>query len=198
MDARAFDALEELLRAERDRPFGNAQIGSDQINSDVSQGLQRAAENLLARAVQATVGGEPDRARHYVERAIELPFDEYEEVDTAWWATEMLIFTKVTDALEDGGEADTAWLDAAEKVLPGAQASASLVLRGSLAAIVHDYELAPRELRRCRSLADNADPNAWDEGSPAEPGDRIEAILAVVRLAVVYDAELARHRSPQS
>lgn len=49
-----------------------------------------------------------------------LSFDEHEEVAPSRQAASMLVFDKVTDALEACGEYDTSWLDSALTVLDGA------------------------------------------------------------------------------
>jgi len=44
----------------------------------VSEGLHTAGDNLLRKAARALSSGDEAQSRRYVERALDLPFDEHE------------------------------------------------------------------------------------------------------------------------
>ena len=191
MDAPARAAWVDLWRREAGRPLGDVTLSSNLINAEVSGGLQQAACNLMAKALRAATAGDDARARAYVERAVQLPFDQHEEVAPSWQAASGLIFDLVTDALEGCAESDASWLDAAIIVLDRADTQAAIALRATLAAIPQSYELTPGETRRLAAAAGDTHPDAWYDDEPTDHTEQVDAILAVLHAAVAYTSQLA-------
>jgi hypothetical protein len=65
-----------VLDRARQRPLADLMIASNHTLGPASSGLHEAADNLLRKAVGAVRDGDGTRARRFVERALELPFDE--------------------------------------------------------------------------------------------------------------------------
>ena len=128
------DTTSTYLAKESDRGLGDIAFFRHRAISPFSRASSEAARNLLHKAQRALDDDDTERARAYVTRAVQLPFDEAEEVPPVAWAAHMLLFTAVTDALEESDEDDTAWLDAALEVL----ASAGTVGRSAMASVLSD------------------------------------------------------------
>lgn len=97
------DALLDYLSERADAPFGDVEALSGRTLQPFSLALRQAAENLLFKARRALDDHDVDRAATWVDRAVELPFDEHEEVAPAAQAVHMDLFCAVTDAAERGG-----------------------------------------------------------------------------------------------
>jgi len=186
MDQQHLKGIDEWLRQDRDRPLAEVMRPSNLIGAEVSDGLQAAGTNLLEKALASVLAGEPDRARRYVERAVQLPFDEHEQVGTAWWAAAMLTHARLADDLESCEPGDDSWLTAAESALAGADPLAAQALKGALVAVADAYQLTGPERERCRVAARGCDPDSWDVIEPAEDDERVVAVLDVVELTAAY------------
>lgn len=181
--------LEEMRRCveqERARPLGMVREQSNRTMAPVSRGLRKACDNLLGKAGRAIYEGEEDRARRYVGRAVDLPFDEHEQVAPAWWAVEMMLFNAISDRLEVCSEDDDSWLTAAEQIMPRCDEAAAVALRASLAAIVEDRTLSDGEGARCRHLVGQATTEDWRRREPADRQEQVDDVLSVVRATVDY------------
>lgn len=110
--------VSDFFRTRAEHPFGDVQYVSGRTRAPFSKALLTAADNLLAKADRALTNGDPDRARHFVDRAAALNYDEHERTTPAAFAASMMLFTAVTDALERSREGDSRWLDAAVETLP--------------------------------------------------------------------------------
>ena len=196
MDVPTRDALVDLWWREVDRPLGDVTTPSNLIDAGVSHGLQQAARNLVAKALRAATAGDEARARAYLQRAVQLPFDQHEEVAPSWQAASGLIFDLVSGALECCAESDASWLDAAIIVLDGADTQAADALRATLAAIPESYQLTHAEARRLAAAAGDTNPNAWYDHEPTDHTEQIEAILAVLHAAVTYTSRLSSTPPP--
>jgi hypothetical protein len=186
MDSRQMHAVDEWLRRGQDRPLAEVIVPSNLIGAEVSEGLQEAARNLLTKALGAALAGDLHRARRYVERAVQLPYDEHEGVGTAWWAASMMIYERLGDDVESCEAGDDAWLTAAESVLVGADDLAAQALQGALAGLSDAYSLSRSQTERCRVAARGCDPDGWDVQEPADDDERVAAVLGVVTLAAAY------------
>ena len=186
MDQQHLKGIDEWLRQDRDRPLAEVMRPSNLIGAEVSDGLQAAGTNLLEKALASVLAGEPDRARRYVERAVQLLFDEHGQVGTAWWAAAMLTHARLADDLESCEPGDDSWLTAAESALAGADPLAAQALKGALVAVADAYQLTGPERERCRVAARGCDPDSWDVIEPAEDDERVVAVLDVVELTAAY------------
>lgn len=181
------EPLSELDRyfAERaNAPFGDLELASGRALQPFSIAGQRAASNLLVKASRALDSSDPGRARAYVDRAVRMPYDRHEESHPAAMEAHMALFCLVTDALEDSGKNDSAWLEAAIEVLSAADERGRCTMRDVLAAIDQDYELRRQESGALRSaIADiPVRPELRDlRLDPQELGDCVMSALAACR-----------------
>ncbi len=184
MDRDWAQAFDRIIDEPGSRPFGDAEFVSGRTLQRFSFAGQRAATNLLTKAIRALDTDESDRARRYVDRAVRLPYDRHEETEPVAMAVHMMLFCDVTDALEDSDEDDPAWLEAAIGVFSTTDESGRCTMRDVLAAIDQDYELHRRESAALRTaIADvPARPELRDlRLDPQEMGDCVMSVLAVCR-----------------
>lgn len=172
-------------------PFGDGDLRSGQTLQRFSIAGQEAASNLLNKARRALDDGDPERAREFVDRAAQLPYDKHEEAAPVAIAAHMDLFCLVTDTLERAETHDSRWLDCVLKVVATSDESTRCVMRGVLSAIDQDYQLNSREHAALRAAvaAIPKRPELRDlHLSTTELGDQIMSILAFCR---EYQAALA-------
>jgi hypothetical protein len=151
-------ALAEVLRHAADRPLGDIKLKSNVNERRFEQVPYRAADNLLDKAQRAIESGDRERARGYVERATRLPFDEHEQQHPGLNTAHMLLFSTVTDALEECEPSDSSWLDAALQVLPSCGEDARQDLLETLRTAAQDWGISAKEARRVREITAGVDP----------------------------------------
>ena len=158
------DAFESLVREGANRPLGDTDRVSGLTMQRFSQGGQRAAKNLLTKALRALDGGDETRARTFVERAARLPFDRHEEAVPAAVEAHMMLYMLVCDAMEASAEDDHRWLDAALHVLDEADADSRSQMADPLLTVAKEGQCTPEEQRRIRRATDGVAPapDAWD------------------------------------
>lgn len=184
MDDDTLGSLAKHFAMRADRPFGDIELVSGRTLQPFSIAGQQAATNLLDKASRALSNGDPDRARAFVDRATQLPFDEHEQALPVTIAVHMDLFGLVTDTLENSSADDSRWLDAAIDVLSTADEAGRCEMRDVLVAIDHDYQLERRERRSIRSaIAPIPDrPELRDQQlETPELRDCVMSILAVCR-----------------
>jgi hypothetical protein len=192
--------LAELVARMSDRGLGDIQLRSNLDVSARSLTTARAAKNLLAKARRDLATGQVERAGSYIDRALRLPYNESAEAPTAASEAHMILFTIVSEALEDGDEGDCTWLDAAEATLPLCGEHAREDLLQTLRTIDHDYRVTPPERRRIRAIAPSgAHTNGvrdvvHDRAGDDEATQRI-VITELLLATTVYEAELDRRRN---
>ncbi len=138
----------------KDRPLDAGVIAGNRGLQEVSRGLGEAADNLLRKALRAIEAGDEERARRLVDRACRLPWDEHEECYPAPWSAQMMLYTSVGDALEEAGEGESDWLDAALEILPELSEVGREHLATTLFGFVRQdavFHLAPAEQKRIRA-----------------------------------------------
>lgn len=178
------EALAEWYRKQSDRPLGDAQLASGRTLAPFSQALRSGAENLLVKAVEALDVGDDRRASDLIHRAVNLPYDDHEEAAPAAMAASHLLFTVVTNELEDSQDVDERWLDAALEVLDGADELVRPDVRDTLTAIAEDYDLTSRERRRLQAAVRDIEPapELMDQNlSATELAERVGGILRACR-----------------
>lgn len=195
VDDTTSDGLDAYLRAEQERPLGDVRLASGRSLQRFSSGLSDGATNLLVKAGRRLAAGDRATARGFVDRAVALPFDEHEEWRPAASSGEYLLFSAVTDALEESEADDSAWLDAALEVLAGAGPLAAPVLGEVLWSIPSSYELGKDEQRRLRAgIADVpwrgelVDQDLTDE-------ELTQTLLEVLETHNAYQAAIAARRA---
>lgn len=105
--------VENYLRAERNRPLGEARFASSMLIQDASSGLHEAASNLLVKAEGALISGDEAKASRLLRRALALPHDEHEGHHPASFQAFMTLYRAVVNALEEcEDEYDVDWLEA--------------------------------------------------------------------------------------
>lgn len=183
--------MDAFLRSRADQPFGDTDLVSGQALSPFSRAGMEAADNLLRKAQRALATGDLERAFHFVERAVALPYDEHEKTAPAAFTAEMMLFTAVTDALEDSPEGDSGWLDAAVEALSGAKGWGRSELRNTLLTARKDYVVERGESRRIDIAV--ADVPEWVELSEAAlPAEELtDAVMSVLEALRVYRSALA-------
>lgn len=151
----------EQLAAERQGGASGPLAGLDALSRRQRQAssfaLMEGAENLLVKAMRRWRDDQP-RALGYVDVALRLPFDDHERTVPAASVASFLLFSMVTDELEDCPEGDTLWLDAALQVLDHAEPTARFHMRDVLAAIDQDYVVSDQEHRRLRAAVKRIPP----------------------------------------
>lgn len=184
MDADALARVQAHFAALENQPFGNVESVSGRTLQPFSLAGQRAAGNLLAKALRALGAGDESKAGAYVDRAARLPFDPHEQMFPAAGEGTMALFSLVVDALEECEEDDVSWLEAARHAAASADEVGKCELRHTLQAIEADYQLTRRERAALRRLRDSL-PEGMElrdrRGDPDELADLIMSVLAVCR-----------------
>lgn len=162
------------------RPGGalaGARRASGQLRQSFSGAGTEAAGNLLAKAVRRLDDGDAAAARGLVERALRLPYDDFEDAHPCLWTAHMLLFTELNDDLEDGP--DEAWLERAAAVIEAAGPVAAVEARLGLQVFAGPfYQLPAAEARRLRAVAGTAEAGA---GLFSVPGPaQVEAVIEVL------------------
>jgi hypothetical protein len=194
---RVADFVAEQMTKMSDRGLGDVQLRSNLAVSTQSLTTARAARNLLTKARRDLAAGRGERAASYIDRALRLPYNETAEAPTAAFEAHMILFTAVSEALEDSTGGEPTWLDAAEATLPQCGEHAREDLLQTLRALDHDYPLSAAERRRIRAIApggahvggigDVVHERAGDD----EAAHRI-VITELLLSTTVYEAELDR------
>ena len=184
------DTMSAFLAKESDRGLGNIELFKHRAISSFGRASSEAAQNLLHKAQRALEDDDVERARAYVTRAVQLPFDEAEDVVPAAWEAHMLLFTAVTDALEESDEDDTAWLDAALDVLASAGAVGRSAIAFVLSDISGDFEITRQEEKRIRRAIAGIPPETEPFKSAGSPDELIEQVLEVVGVSNAYEDAL--------
>lgn len=158
---------------------------SNLVGAEVSQGQNMAVDNLLEKAGRALDRGDVEQARRYVRRAKDLGHDEHEDVDACSLGAHMLLFTLVSDVVEEC--AAPVWLEAAEAVLPSLSAWARAELLGVLLVMAAESAPDPTERRLLRRLTAGATapPSVWDGASYD-----VEQVLELLAATAAYDASV--------
>jgi uncharacterized protein (UPF0147 family) len=182
MDQQAISALLGI----DDGPFRDVTMRSRQVIAEVSHGLHDAAANLLAKALRAVAAGDQARASDLVQRAVQLPFDEHEEVYPGPWAATLLLYQAVTDAVEACAEDDPFWLDAADQALGTADEDGRRALLHTLRDVVTDYQVPRNEARRINDMLHHAGLLDQEHPDRLELAATVPAVLAVVRTVAAY------------
>ena len=184
MDQDMMRAVKDYLAERADRPFGDVEALSGRTLQPFSIAGQQGATNLLNKAGRALHDSDLDRARAFVDRAVQLPYDHHEQAAPVAIAAHMELFALVTDTLERAELDESWWLDTAVDVLATADEPARFDLRDVLAAIDQDYSLGSRERSRIRSavapIPERAELRDLDL-SATELGDQVMSILVACR-----------------
>jgi hypothetical protein len=183
--------MDAYLRSRADQPLGDTDLVSGRTLSPFSRAGMQAADNLLIKAERALASGDLERASHFVGRAVALPYDEHEKTAPAAFAVEMMLFTAVTDALEDSPEGDSDWLDAAVEALSGAKGWGRSELRNTLLTARKDYVVERAESRRI-DIAVADVPERVELSEAALPAEELtEAVMSVLHTLRAYRSALA-------
>jgi hypothetical protein len=165
--------------------LAGARRSSGGLRQTFSQAGQEAAENLLNKAVRRLEQDDQVGARRFVDRALALPYDDFEDTQPCLWVAHMLLFTANADELEASPEGDTGWLDRAVTAMEAAGPVAAEEVRFCLRVFLDSvYSLSPSEQRRVRQLTSGVpvdpEPFASAGGSTAVRADAVLDVLGVL------------------
>ncbi len=186
----AASLVRDFSRTRAEHPFGDIEYVSGRTREPFSRALLAAADNLLAKADRALTNGDPDRARHFIDRAAALNYDEYERTAPAAFAARMVLFTAVTDALERSREGDSRWLDAAVEVLSSANGWGKSEMRHTLLTIRQDYIIEPGERDTIGIAVAQVPERAELRDCPLPARELAMAVTSVLQILQSYRAAL--------
>ncbi|GAB6902952.1 hypothetical protein [Kineosporia succinea] len=136
-----------------ERHLNVVRSSSGALLSERSEAMQAAAGNLLVKAADRLRDGDEAGARGFVERALHLPYDEFEDIRPAVWWLQMEVSAQFGDEIEIAEVGDTGWLDRAARLLSETtDPTVTAVVRTALNEIGADYQLPAREARRLEAL----------------------------------------------
>lgn len=194
MDQAALRSFGEHVAERAGGPFGDVDMVSGRTLQTFSIAGERAAANLLRKARRALTARDLDRARTFVDRAAQLPYDEHEQVAPAAVGAHMELFCLVADALEQSETDDSRWLDAAVRVLASADEQARYDLRDVLAAIDQDYSLTRPEHSRIQSAIASVPDRAELTDLALSPSELAEHVVAILAACDDYSTALREVR----
>lgn len=175
---------DEYVRSESNRGFGRIPLQATAAIAPISRGQLQAASNLIWKAVEATASGDGNRARKYVERAVDLPYDEHEGTSPAAWEGHMALYTVITDALENS--AGDEWLAAVLTVLETASEAMRSEVRQVLQAVPEGFELSPQETRTARRTIASLPLREELIDRQVPPEELTTELLDIVKTVVAY------------
>ena len=169
-------------------PFGDADLVSGRILQPFSRASHQAASNLVEKAVRAVQVEDLDRARRYVERAAQLPFDRHEEERPLAGEAHMMIYNVVIDELEDAAEDDSGWLDAALDVLAAGDHAVRCEMRDVLTVVDKEYNITARERSALRAAIADVPSRAELRDLVVDADDLVEIVMSLLEARVAYAA----------
>lgn len=140
---------DRYMAEQSNRGLGDISLRSTAALAPISRGQTEAATNLLTKAVRALDDDDEARAKQLVERAVALPYDDHEQVHPGASMACQLVFTEITETLED---CEDHWVSALADTFAGATPDAKFALRDVLTDILDDYNLTQEEQHRVRRL----------------------------------------------
>lgn len=164
----------------QESPFTHARVASGLLHQEESSAALEAAENLLSKAASRLAAGDEEGARTFVERALRLPFDDFEHVHPATWWLELEMSTRLSEEVELAAQDDSRWVDRAERLLDGAPAVAAAVIRCGLSDVLAEFPLAGDEQRRVLRLVDGAPFDREPFAAITEPAECARGALEVL------------------
>ena len=123
---------------------------------DAEAGLD-AAGHLLHKAAARLEEGDETSARHFVERALHLPYDEHEDIQPALSWLQLEMSNRLSEEVELSADGDTGWLDRARTLLSEVSGPAAAVVSGALHDARSQFTLSADEQRRLAALIDGAE-----------------------------------------
>ena len=182
--------MNAYFAARADQPFGDAELVSGTTLAPFSRAGLTAADNLLAKADRALAAGDLQRARHFVDRAAALAYDEHEQTAPAAYAASMLLFTAVTDTLERSPEGDSSWLDAAVEALSSNDGWGQSEMRHTLLVVRQDYVIEPRESRTIGDAAAAVPERTELRDINMATNELAAAVTSVLQILQIYRSAL--------
>jgi hypothetical protein len=182
------DPLDRFLPDAPDRPLDDAQVSSNLLNRSFSEASAEASANLLAKALRRIESGEDDRAGAFILRALQLPYDDFEEMRPAPWSAHMLLFDSISDDVESCEPGDQGWLDRAESLIGRFGDPADLEIRGCLRSFRDDaFVMTGPERRRLKTLTEGIPLDAEPFATvPADDASLAAAIGDLLRVLIEH------------
>lgn len=181
--------LGSYVRPPWDRPFGDVEADSRRRRQVTSEAYADGADNLLTKARRVWRDDRP-RALAYVDRAVALPFDDYERAWPAAKAAEFGLYNLLVDEFEASAEEDDLWLEAALAVLNTLDTSARFDLRDVLNVIDKDYKITDRERLMLRAAVAPIPDRARLLNLDLTPAEVSSYVIAILDACVAYEDEL--------
>jgi hypothetical protein len=169
--------------------LAGARRASGGLRQAFSHAGHEAAENLLNKAVRRLAGDDRDGARKLVERALALPYDDFEDLHPCLWGAHMLLFTAIADELESSPDGDSGWLDRSAAALEAAGPVAAEEVRSCLRAFLDSvYTLSAAERKQLQALTGGVplDPEPFSSAG-ATTAARVDAVIDVLDTLLRYD-----------
>jgi hypothetical protein len=173
-------------------PLASVRRASGRLNQAMSLAGGQAADNLLDKALARLRRSDPDAARRYVQRALELPFDDFEEAVPAVWAAHMRLFTALSDDLEGCEEGDHGWLRRAKILIERSSPVVGTEVRNCLRSLlVGLVALSSTETKMLKQLTSGIPLDAEPLAGITEDVTQADAIIEVLRAVLDHEALLA-------
>ncbi|MBT0768827.1 hypothetical protein KIH74_07810 [Kineosporia sp. J2-2] len=166
-----------------------ARMASGILHLDDSSAALDAAGNLLHKAIAHLEDDDEPGARTFVARALQLPYDEHEDIRPALDWLQLEMSNRLTEEVELAAEGDSRWLERVGTLLSEVSGPAAAVVRSSLHDVRSDFSFPHREERRLARLIEGQ-PHAGEPLAEIEGADELaEAVVEVLR-ALSRQAEL--------
>ncbi|GAB3256177.1 hypothetical protein [Kineosporia babensis] len=173
-----------------ERPLGPALRSSGQQLSEQSAASFDAAENLLTKALDRLGKGQDEAALKLVERAVGLPYDEFERIHPALNWLELEIHSRLETQVEASRKDDLTWVEQVEVLVAGTSGTPQIMLRAGLYALLLDFGFPPAQERRLQALIGDESQLAPLIAGRKPQDELVETTLQSLRL-------LARHQELQ-
>ncbi len=134
------------------RPLANTRRASGGLQREQSEALLDAAGNLLTKATDRLAKNQDEVAGKLIDRAVALPYDDYEEVHPALYWLELKLYSQLDEQAEDAGKDDVRWIDRAEELMDEVAAAATGMVRAALQAVAQETPLPHAQERRLHRL----------------------------------------------
>lgn len=182
------DVLRDLIRS---RPGGSGAFGRIPILAPrEDEAVFHGAENLVNKTILRLHDGDEEAARRAVAHAARLGWCADEAMAYGVIAARAELFDEITDSLEEADPTEWAWRDACLAVLEDADELQAEVLRGLLAAIVHDYQLPARGTKALRRAIGDVEPDAPPRLTEQS---ELDEVIAVIWAMVTLTDRIHRH-----
>lgn len=191
-ESERLDRFAELERGLEPGPLGNKPLAPTAALQPISVGLKAAATNFLAKARKA-YEDDPARARRFIERLVDVPYDEHEQIFPGVIAAHYNLYESVVEAAEALEEDDRTWLAAALEVYASTNETGREEMEDVLAVLLNEGYGTRHQRREIRALVGAVDVReVIYEDPPIGRDNQIAYIEAVLRTELEFAAAFDR------